>query len=246
MNAADVMTARVLSVGPESSIVDAVKLMLAHNISGLPVVDSDCRLLGIVSEGDFLRRAETGTERRRPRWLEFLLGPGRLADEYIHTHGRKIEEVMTTNVATVSEETPLDDVVRMMERRHIKRVPVMRDGQLVGIITRANLLRALASIGDELRPSVSNDADLRRLVMSELEKQNWTPNASVDVTVRNGIVQLWGIIFDERQRGALRVVVENIGGVKEVKDHLTWVEPMSGLTIEGPDDRQGPASENAQ
>ena len=153
---------------------------------------------------------------------------------------------MTTNVATVSEETPLDDVVRMMERRHIKRVPVMRDGQLVGIITRANLLRALASIGDELRPSVSNDADLRRLVMSELEKQNWTPNASVDVTVRNGIVQLWGIIFDERQRGALRVAVENIGGVKDVKDDLTWVEPMSGLTIEGPDDRQGPVSGNGE
>jgi len=246
MNAADVMTAKVLSVGPESSIVDAVKLMLAHNISGLPVVDSDGRLLGIVSEGDFLRRAETGTERRRPRWLEFLLGPGRLADEYIHTHGRKIKEVMTTNVATVSEETPLDEVVRLMERRRIKRVPVMRQEKLVGIITRANLLRALASIGDELRPSVSNDAELRRLVLSELGKQNWAPNASVDVTVRNGVVQLWGIIFDERQRGALRVVVENIEGVKDVKDHLTWVEPMSGLTIEGPDDRQGPPLGNGE
>jgi CBS domain-containing protein len=236
MNAADVMTHRVLSVGPGTSVAEAARMMLNNNISGLPVVDGGGRLLGIVTEGDFLRRAETGTERRRPRWLEFLLGPGRLADEYIRTHGRKIEEVMTPDVAAVSEDAPLGEIVRLMERRRIKRVPVTRDGKVIGIVSRANLLRALASVGDELRPSAASDAELRRLVLSELDRQPWSQRTTVNIVVRNGIVELWGVIFDERQREALRVVVENIGGVKGIKDNLIWVEPVSGLFVEPPVD----------
>jgi CBS-domain-containing membrane protein len=236
MNAADVMTDKVLSVGPGTSITEAAHLMLDNSISGLPVVDREGRLLGIVSEGDFLRRIETGTERRRPRWLEFLLGPGRLADEYVHTHGRKVEEVMTRDVASVTEDASLDEIVQLMERRRIKRVPVMRTGKLVGIVSRANLLRALASVAGELPPSATSDAELRRLVMAELEKQPWSGQNAINVVVRNGSVQLWGVISDERQREALRVMVENVGGVRSIKDNLIWVEPMSGLVIEPPED----------
>jgi CBS-domain-containing membrane protein len=237
MNAADVMTLKVLSVGPGTSVAEAVRLMLNNNISGLPVVDGADRLVGIVTEGDFLRRAETGTERHRTRWLEFLLGPGRLAGEYIRTHAQKVEEVMTRDVATVTEDASLDEIVRLMERRRIKRVPIVRDGKLVGIVSRANLLRALASVADELRPAVASDAELRRLVLTKLDKQPWSNQNAINVVVRNGIVQFWGVISDERQREALRVLVENIGGVKGIKDNLIWVEPMSGLVIEPPVDR---------
>jgi CBS-domain-containing membrane protein len=237
MHAADVMTTKVLSAGPDTSVADAARLMVSNNISGLPVIDGAGRLVGIVTEGDFLRRAETGTERHRTRWLEFLLGPGRLADEYVRTHAQRVEEVMTRDVATVTEDASLDEIVRLMERRRIKRVPIIRDGKLVGIVSRANLLRALASVADELRPVAASDSALRRLVLAELDKQPWSSQNAINVVVRDGVVQLWGVIFDERQREALRVLVENIGGIKGIKDNLIWVEPMSGLVIEPPEHR---------
>jgi CBS domain-containing protein len=237
MNAADVMTEKVLSVGPDTATTAAARVMLDNNVSGLPVVDGSGRLLGIVTEGDFLRRAETGTERRRSRWLEFLLGPGRLAADYVHTHGRKVDEVMTRDVVSVTEDVPLEEIVRLMERRRIKRVPVLRGGKLVGIVSRANLLRALASVAGELHPAAASDAELRRLVLAELEKQPWSSGNAINVVVRDGIVQFWGVISDDRQRDALRVMVENIAGAKGMKDNLIWVEPMSGLVIESPEDQ---------
>jgi CBS domain-containing protein len=145
MQAADVMTPKVLSVSPDASILEAMQLMLLNGVSGLPVIDQCGSLVGIVTEGDFLRRVETGTEKERPKWLEIFMGPGRLADEYVHTHGRRVAEVMTPDPFTIAEDTPLEDVVDSMERRRIKRVPVVREGRLVGIVSRADLLHALAS-----------------------------------------------------------------------------------------------------
>ncbi len=171
MHAADIMTSKVLAVAPEATIDAAMRLMLDSAISGLPVVDAGGRLVGMVSEGDFLRRAELGTERRRPRWLEILLGPGRIADDYAHSRGRKVAEVMTQNVASVAENTPVADLVRLMERRRIKRVPVLRDGALVGIVTRANLLRALASIAAAV-PAPAGDRVIRERLLAELERQS--------------------------------------------------------------------------
>ena len=146
MKVQDIMTRKVLSIEPDATVLQAVRSMLQNKISGLPVVDADGKLVGIVTEGDFLRRAETTTERRRPRWLEFLVGPGRLADEYVHTHARKIADVMTPEPYTVTEDTSLEDVVQLMEKHRIKRLPVVRGKQLVGIVSRANLLHALASL----------------------------------------------------------------------------------------------------
>jgi CBS domain-containing protein len=237
MKAADVMTRRVVSVSPETSVAEAVRLMLQDDISGLPVVDEHGRLAGIVTEGDFLRRAETDTERRRQRWLTFLLGPGRLAQEYVHTHGRKVAEVMTPDVVSVTEYTPLREIVRLMEGRRIKRVPVTRDGKLVGIVSRANLLRAMASVAGEVGTAdTDDDSEIRTRLLAELEKQPWVPQVSTNIVIRNGIVHLWGVIFDEEQRRALVVAAENVPGVKGVEDHLVWVEPTSGLVI-------GPAME---
>jgi CBS domain-containing protein len=235
MHAADVMNTNVISVTADASILKAVQLMLQHKISGLPVVNAAGTLVGMVTEGDFLRRAETGTARRRPRWLEFIMGPGRLADEYVRSHGRKVEDVMTPDPVTVAEDTPLGEIVRLMERRHIKRVPVMRDSRMVGIVTRANLVHALASVAHGAKPSGAADWALRDHILALLKRETWAPVASIDVTVRDGIVDLWGTILDERERKALIVAIENVPGVKAVHDHIAFVDPASGMVIEAPE-----------
>lgn len=231
MNAADVMTREVRTVEPDASILEAARLMLQHRISGLPVVDAAKKLVGIVTEGDFLRRTETGTQRRRPRWLEFIVGPGKLATEYTHSSGCKVHEVMTAGVHTVSEDTPLEQVVHLMERCRIKRLPVVRGQSLVGIVTRANLLRAVVRLAHEAKPVLINDAEIRGRLVEELKNLSWAPGISV--AVKDGVVQLTGVLTDERQRPALRVAAENIPGVKKVVDNLVWIDPQSGLILDG-------------
>ena len=236
MNAGEVMTVKVTTVGPDASVTEAAHLMIEHDISGLPVVDTHGQLVGIVTEGDFLRRAETGTERQRPRWLEFLRGPGRLANEYVHSHARKIQEVMTPDVITVSQNTPLQDVVTLMERNRIKRVPVLSGEKLVGIVSRANLVQALAQLAEEASPSRLDDDAIRTQILSDLHRERWTPQDGLNVIVRNGVAELWGAILDERQRQAIKVVAENVPGIKAVRDHLVFVGPMSGIVLESSED----------
>ena len=235
MKAQDVMIRDVISIDPDATVLQAARLMLQHHISGLPVIDKDGNLVGVLSEGDFLRRRETKTERKRSRWLEFLIGPGRMAAEYSHTHGSKVSEVMTTEVQTVEQDTALEDVVEVMERRRIKRVPVLCGGQVVGIITRSNLMQAMVSLARKAEPSATDDAGIRERLLAEIKKEQWAPAAMVNVVVKDGVVELWGVIIDERQRQALKVAAENIPGVKTVHDHLAWVEPTSGMTIEPAD-----------
>ena len=235
MQALDVMTRDVVSIGPDASIMEAVRLMLQHKISGLPVIDESGRLRGIVTEGDFLRRAETGTQRKRPRWVEFLIGPGRLAAEYVQTSGRKVGEVMTPDVYTVSEDEPLERIVNLMERHRVKRIPIVRDDKVVGIVTRANLLRALATLALAEHPAAADDSAIRERLLAELKRQRWAPVGLMDVVVKDGVVKLSGALTDERERQAIRVAAENIPGVKKVEDHLVWIEPNSGVVIEGPD-----------
>ncbi len=229
MKARDVMTWGTISVEAKASIMHAASLMLQNKISGLPVVGADGHIVGIVTEGDFLRRRELGTQRRRPRWLEFLIGPGRLATEYVHACGRKVEEIMTPNPHTITVDTPLEEIVQLMERHRIKRLPVVDDGRLVGIVSRANLLHALASLAHEAKPQAVDDGAIRDQIMAEYAKQPWAPH--VNVVVRDGVVSLWGVITDERERRAFVVAAENVPGVKRVHDHLAWVDPMSGAMI---------------
>jgi CBS domain-containing protein len=236
MKVSDVMTDRVISVHPSDRIADAVRLMLDNRISGLPVISEAGQLVGIVSEGDLLRRIETGTTRHRARWLEILLSPGRLATEYVHTHGRRVDEVMTPDVITVTETSPLDTVVQLMERHGIKRLPVVRDGSVVGIVSRANLLHALAALRSADAPSFASDTVIRRRILDEIRREPWGPRESVNVVVRDGEVDLWGSLFDERERQALRVIVENVPGVKAIHDHIMWIDPLSGAVIEAPDE----------
>jgi len=233
MHAKDVMTPSVLSTAPDASISDAARLMLQNRISGLPVIDGSGKLVGIITEGDFLRRSEIGTQRRRPRWIEFFIGPGRLADEYSRSSGRTVSDVMTHDVHAVAPDAPLEQIVREMERHRIKRVPVVDGGKVVGIVTRANLLRALASIADEVAPSSAGDNAMREQIFAELKRQTWAPVSTIGVTVRNGVVQLSGALTDERQRQALRILAENVPGVKKVQDHLVWIDPETGMYFEG-------------
>ena len=231
MKARDIMTSPVLSVEPDTPIMQAVRIMLQRHISGLPVIDKAGRLVGMVTEGDFLRRAETGTERRRPRWLEYLVGPGRLADEYTHSHGRKVSEVMTADPLTVTEETPLEQVVKVMEKRQIKRLPVVRDDAVVGIVSRANLVHALAGVAREVPAVAASDQAIRHQLVAELARQPWAPMALIDFIVKDGVVDLWGSITDERARQAIIVAAENVSGVKCVNDHLIWVDATSGMVL---------------
>jgi CBS domain-containing protein len=231
MQASDVMTYNVVSVEPDASIVVAARLMLQKHLSGLPVVDSAGKLVGIITEGDFLRRAETGTERHRPRWLEFLLGPGTLANEYVRESGRNVNEIMTREVYTVSETTPLPDVVKLMEQHRIKRVPVVRGETVVGMITRANLMRALIHLSLQEKSPSAGDTEIRERLLSELNKHSWAPIALINISVSDGVVTLSGALTDERERQALRVAAENVPGVKTVEDELVWVDPMLPMTV---------------
>lgn len=239
MKARDVMSQAVISVPPDATVEAALRLMVEKNISGLPVIDAAGQLVGIVSEGDFLRRAELGTQPRQPRWIEFLMGPGALAEQYVRASGRKVGEIMTAPVRSVAEDTPLDDVVMLMERHHIKRVPVIRGERPVGIITRANLIRALASVSRELAPTTAGDSEIRERIVKAIRELPWGPGAMVQVLVREGVVTFTGSVFDERQRRALHVLAENTAGVKGMRDHMVWIEPMSGMVIESDEDRAG-------
>jgi CBS domain-containing protein len=236
MKAHDVMTWGAISVGPNESVTRAVQLMLQNKISGLPVVDDEDEFVGIVTEGDFLRRGELGTQRRRPRWLEFLLGPGRLAAEYVQASGQKVAQVMTREAKTITPETPLEDVVRLMERHSVKRLPVVQDGKLVGIVSRADLLHALGSVARDLKPAAGDDATIREQIIAECAKQRWAPH--INVVVRDGVVELWGVITDDRSRDAFIVAAENVPGVKDVQDHLAWIEPMSGMVLLSEEDEK--------
>lgn len=231
MKARDVMTRDVLVIEAHATVLQAIRILLQHKISGLPVVDEAGAVVGMVTEGDLLRRSETGTERHRPRWLEILVGPGKLAEDYVQAHARKVADVMTTEPITVSEDTGLDDIIDLMERHRIKRVPVTRDGKAVGIVSRANLLRALASVVHPVPASGADDADIKQRLLAELGKQSWAPVATLEAIVLNGTVDIWGTVTDDRIRKAIIVLAEGIPGVKQVKDHLVWFDPISGLVV---------------
>jgi CBS domain-containing protein len=234
MRAAEIMTHNVITVDRDTSVAQAIRLMLDHRVSGLPVLDSDRKVAGIITEGDLLRRIETGTERHRPRWLEILMGPARMASEYVRSHGRKVDEIMTRDLISATPDTAIEDVVELMERRHVKRIPILQDGLLVGIVGRADLLRAVAKALEEQPAQTYRDEEIRERILAELAKAAWVPRDGLEIAVENGIVELNGVILEEKEREALRVAAENIPGVKAVEDHLVWIEPVSGTVINSP------------
>ena len=233
MKIRDAMSSDATTIREDASIVDAMTLMLSRKFSGLPVVDAAGSLVGIVTEGDLMRRAELATERRRPRWLEFLTIPGRLAADYTLSHGRQVQDVMSREMTTVDAEAPLVDAIRLLENRRIKRLPVLDKGKLIGMFSRADIMRAFVSLQPAAAEADRSDDAILRRITAEIDKQPWCPQ-SVLIQVKQGVAEMSGVITDDRLRDALRVLVQNIDGVKRVVDQLVTIEPMSGLAIRTP------------
>lgn len=215
----DVMVAPVITVGPSATVQEVAKLFLEKRISAVPVLDDRGKLVGIVSEGDLLHRVEAGTERHRSWWLRALIHSDALAAEYVKSHSRKVSDVMTRDVITASPETPLHEVASLMERNAIRRLPILENGQLVGIVSRANLLQAVASARQLLDVTPSDNA-IRNHILASLKKEEWAHTGLLNVTVSNGIVDLWGLAESEAERKAIRVAAESAPGVDAVHDNL--------------------------
>ena len=227
MKARDVMVSPVMSVKAQSSVKDAARIMLEQGISAVPVVDDDGRIVGIVSEGDLLHRAEAGTERRRPWWLEAFTEDSTLAAEFIKAHSRIVADVMTRDVVTATPETPLHEVAALLEKNRIKRVPIVENGALVGIVSRANLIQAVATGRKELDLSASDEL-IRQRLLASLKGQRWAHTALLNVTVADGIVDLWGITNSGQERKAIRIVAESIPGVRAINDNMMLRPVASG------------------
>lgn len=221
MRAKDVMSTYVITVGPDLDVSAAAKILVRNGISGAPVVSLEGGdLLGIVSEGDLMRRSETGTDRRHSWWLEFFSSPAQSAEEFVKAKGRKVRDVMTRNVVTASPDTSLRDVANMLERHNIKRIPIVEEGRLLGVVSRANLVQALASCTHEPTAIQPNDTKLRESVMKNLRKQPGNTSL-VNVFAEAGVISLWGNVQSEEERNSIRVAAEMTPGVRAVNDNLS-------------------------
>jgi CBS domain-containing protein len=222
MRAHEIMSRHVVTIDADASVTDAIKLMLSHHISGLPVVDSGGKLIGILSEGDFIRRVEVGTEKRRGRWLGMLAGPEQAALEFARQHGRKVRQIMSPNPITIGEDTTLEQIVRLIEARNVKRFPVMHGEEIVGMVTRADFLTAMANLSLDAGGYSDKDNQIRGSVVAALSQASWRPCA-LSVSVHDGVVTLRGTIRSDNARKAAIVAAENIRGVKRVEDQLSKI-----------------------
>jgi CBS domain-containing protein len=229
----DAMTKTVTTVHPDTPLPQAIAHMIDLHVSGLPVVTETGALCGVLTEGDLLRRVEVETETTRPGWLDLLLGPARLARDYVQSHSKTVGDVMTPDVISITEDATLKDAVKLMEKKHIKRLPVIRGDALIGLLSRSDIVRvlgqALAASADAAAPL--SDADIAHKLREELAHVRWANAHNVSVTVKDGVVTLEGVIFTETVRPALRVAAQSIPGVRAVEDHVFWLEPLTGTTM---------------
>lgn len=236
MIVSDVMTRNVLSVTPDTGVSQVARLLLEHRISGLLVIGAGGELAGIVTEGDLLRREELGAGRERSWWQQVLASPARQAADFTRTHGGKVSDVMTEKVISVEHDADLSRVVDLMEQHRIRRLPVLQNGSIVGVVSRADLLKAILAHAEPAHPGSADDQAIRAAIMAELERQPWAPAVTLRVSVTAGVVDLEGTVMGEDERRGVCVVAENVEGVREVRDRLTIVEPYSGTVIEAPDE----------
>lgn len=232
LTAGQLMKQPVISIHSDEPIHGAIELMLRNGISGLPVVGVHGELLGILTEGDLLRRAEIGTAKVRPHWLAFLVGPGKLADEYTHSHSQKVSDVMSTDVIHAEQTASLESLVSLMQAKHIKRIPIVENDHVIGVVGRADLLRAISNAFSAIPGTNFSDSDIKSRLWSELWGTEWAPCSTISIDVTDGAVTLGGIITDGRERGALCSAASNIAGVKCVHDRMTWVDLTTGTVID--------------
>ncbi len=228
MQAADVMTKDVITVSPETEIREIVELLIQHRISALPVVTADQRVVGIVSEGDLMRRIENKTDKRDSWWLSVLFSGSNDVEKYIKSHGRKAADIMTPNPVSISDDTPLYKIAQTLEKHHIKRVPVVKDGKLVGIVSRANLLQGFAvAYSDSTAAGSDDDQTLRNKVQHELTAEVGLAAGKINVVVSEGEVQLWGLVESAAEKKAAELAAESVKGVKRVTNNLGVASPAT-------------------
>lgn len=220
MKAMDVMVRDVVTVKADDEVIHAVKLLAEHDVSALPVVDESGSVVGVLSEADLMRREEIGTGKHRPWWLEAVMPSSVLAHDFAKEHGRKVAEVMTDDVIAASEETPVSEIANLLERHRIKRVPILRDGKLVGIVSRSNLIQALATAPVGESADQRSDRSIRLELLGRLGEQRWTDFGSRNVTVRDGVVHLWGLVGSPDEQKALVALAEQVPGVRSVADEM--------------------------
>lgn len=229
MKAKDVMTPHIVSARQDNTVSEVADLLLTHCISALPVLDDTGTLVGIVSEGDLIRRTEIGTaDRKRSWWLRILAGNAMLASEYVKSHATHVRDVMTRKVISVQEDTSLSDIAAILERHRIKRVPVLQNGKIVGIVSRANLIQGLAAAKIEPIAADTNDSTIRLKVLEALKGQPWSSIGMGGVTVTSGVVEFWGLYDSDEERQASRVAAESIPGVRKVEDHRAHLGSQYG------------------
>jgi len=233
MIAADVMTRQVFAIGADTPIAQAIRIMSDRKLSGVPVVADGGRVIGMITEGDLLRRVEIGTAGKSPGWLTCFLLPGQTAERYTMTHARRVRDVMSSDVVTATEETSLNEIVDLMLRHRVKRIPIVRDERLLGIVARADLIRR---VGETLETPASqtDDKTLEWAIQRAIEQERWAPQNAVTVTVVNGDASLDGCVFNLRQRDALGALAENVPGVRSVENRLVCIDPMTGIVLSDP------------
>jgi CBS-domain-containing membrane protein len=227
MQAQDVMVRGVISVGSDTPVQVAANAMISNGVSAVLVMDIGAKLIGIVSEGDLIHRVENHTERQRSWWLEMFMSSDELAKEFVKSHARRVSDVMTRNVITAAPDTPLREIANLLEKHGIKRVPIVQDGLVVGIVSRANLLQAFASANDESE-WIESDRVLRQRVLDSIKDMPWA-SRPFNVIVNDRQADLWGFVFTREEKTAIRVAAETTPGIVAVEDHLRVLPYLSSL-----------------
>lgn len=230
MKVAELMNRNAVSVLPTTLVADAARIMLVHRVSGLPVLDDKGSLVGIVTEGDLIRRAEIGTDGAQAGWLKSLLMPSSVAADYVRTHARHVSGVMTHNPVFVTPDTGVEEVAQLMQRKHIKRLPVLEHGKLAGMISRSDLLRLLARRLIDT-PAETSDDSIAAYIKNEISHTHWAPRSGLRISVKDKVVHLDGTVFSDEERQGVICIAENAPGVKQVEDNLIFVDPGSGLSF---------------
>jgi CBS domain-containing protein len=230
---AELMSRHVIAVRPETPLTQAIALMVDRKVSGLPVTGFSGEVVGMITEGDLMCRVETDTAGESHGWLSLLFKPGRVAERYVATHGRRVGEVMTRDVATVPETATLAEAAALMQRNRIKRLPVVHNGRLVGLLSRADLMKRVGAALSEPTTSAGDDT-IKADVEAAMVREAWTLPRLISVAVQDGVVHLDGCLFDLRECEALSVLAENVPGVKRVENRIVCIEPNAGTVVSDP------------
>jgi CBS-domain-containing membrane protein len=229
MQAQEVMTREVIAVGPDTTVGEIAAILVRHRIGAVPVLSDDRQLIGIVSQTDLAHRSETGTEKRRKWWLEVFADPDVKAREYVRSHGLTAQDVMTRFVISVPQNASLAEVADVLDTHRIRQVPVLASGKVVGMISRADLVRKLAEARFTAAAARPDNGALQKAIWDRIKAQPWLKSAFINLDVKDGVVHLWGAVDSDEQRRALRVLVEGVSGERKVKDHVSLLPKAVGI-----------------